>query len=156
MYYFKNDSQITVIFSNGESAVWSANHPDFKDVEALCELNSWSEIQVLHNAAKAVLQNNVTIEDNLMNVAGAIIDLANTSNPIFQFIELLRKKGVVDTEIERIKPFLRNMFENPFINAVTEIYDLEQELKYDNLILDCLLKNPKVKEVLIKEKMESR
>ena len=38
-------------------------------------------------------------------------------------------------------------------NSVTEIYDLEQELKYDNLILDCLLKNPKVKEVLIKEKM---
>lgn len=139
MYYFKNDSQITVIFSNGESAVWSANHPDFKDVEALCELNAWSEIQVLHNAAKAVLQNNVTIEDNLMSVAGAVIDLTTTGNPIFQFIELLRKKGVVDTEIERIKPFLQNMFENPFINAVTEIYDYCKAMDFEITDDGCFL-----------------
>lgn len=139
MYYFKNDSQITVIFSNGESAVWSANHPDFKDVEALCELNAWSEILVMHNAAKAVLTEDVTIEDNFMSVAGAVIDLANTNNPIFQFIELLRKKGVVDTEIERIKPFLRNMFENPFINAVTEIYDYCKAMDFEITDDGCFL-----------------
>lgn len=139
MYYFKNDSQITVIFSNGESAVWSANHPDFHEIEKLCELNAWAEVQVLHNVAKAVLKNEVTIEDNLLNVAGAVVNLSTTSNPIFQFIELLRKKGVVDTEIERIKPFLQNMFENPFINAVTEIYDYCKAMDFEITDDGCFL-----------------
>ena len=139
MYYFKDDKQLTVFFSNGESAVWSLNHPDVKEVEHLCGINAWSEILVMHNAAKAVLTEDVTIEDNFMSVAGTIIDLSNTSNPIFQFIELLRKKGVVDTEIERIKPFLRNMFENPFINAVTEIYDYCKAMDFEITDDGCFL-----------------
>lgn len=139
MYYFKDDRQLTVYFSNGESAVWSLNHPDVKEVEHLCNINAWSEILVMHNAAKAVLNEAVTIEDNLMHVAGTIVDLATSQNPIFQFIDLLRKKGVVDTEIERIKPFLKNMFENPFIDAVTEIYDYCKAMDFEITEDGCFL-----------------
>lgn len=148
MYYFKNDSNLTVFFSNGENAVWSVNHPDFKDVEMLCELNAWAEVQVLHNAAKAVLTHNVAVEENLLNVAGVIVDLSNTKNPVFQFIELLRQKGVIDTEIERIKPFLKNMFENPFIDAVTEIYDYCKAMDFEITDDGCFLAYKNVREDL--------
>ena len=139
MYYFKDDKQLTVYFSNGESAVWSLNHPDIKEVESLCAMNAWSEIMVLHNAAKAILTEEVSVEDNLLNVAGVIVNLDTSNNPVFQFIDLLRKKGVVDTEIERIKPFLKNMFENPFIDAVTEIYDYCKAMDFEITDDGCFL-----------------
>lgn len=139
MYYFKDDKQLTVYFSNGESAVWSINHPDIKEVERLCALNAWTEIMVLHNAAKAVMTKEVSVEDNFMDIDGVIVDLSTTNNPIFQFIDLLRKKGVVDTEIERIKPFLNNMFENPFIDAVTEIYDYCKAMDFEITDDGCFL-----------------
>lgn len=148
MYYFKNDSNLTVFFSNGESAVWSINHPDFAEVENLCQINAWAEVQVLHNAAKAILTNDVAVEDNLLNVAGVIVDLSSTKNPVFQFIELLRQKGVIDTEIERIKPFLKNMFENPFIDAVTEIYDYCKAMDFEITDDGCFLAYKNVREDL--------
>ena len=136
MFYFKDDSQITVYFADGNSAVWKSDNPHFEKVAQLCENNQWVPIQMLHNQAKTLLNNKVTIQGNKLvieadtsdpvtkpEVLHIELDTVDTPDPVVAFIKLLKEKGTIDTEIERIKPFLINMFKNPFINAVEEIYE---------------------------------
>ena len=142
MFYFKDNKQLTVYFADGNSAVWQVGNPQFDKVLELCQNNNWIQIEMLHNQAKVLLNNKVSIQgdkliveapenvdsvdlstgqgDKLMTVDLGTID---ESDPIIAFIKLLKDKGTVDTEIERIKPFLQNVFENPFIDAVPEIYE---------------------------------
>ena len=136
MFYFKDDSQITVYFADGNSAVWKSDNPQFEKVAQMCENNQWIPIQMLHNQAKTLLNNKVSIQGDKLVIEADTSDpvtkpevlhielgKADTSNPVVAFIKLLKEKGTIDTEIERIKPFLINMFKNPFINAVEEIYE---------------------------------
>ena len=136
MFYFKDGGQITVYFADGNSAVWKSDNPQFEKVAQLCENNQWVPIQMLHNQAKLLLNNKVTIQgDKLVietttsdsitksEVLHIELDTADASDPVVAFIKLLKEKGTIDTEIERIKPFLINMFKNPYINAVEEIYE---------------------------------
>ena len=117
MFYFKDNSQITVYFADGNSAVWKSDNSQFEKVAQMCENSQWIPIQMLHNQAKTLLNNKVTIQGDKLVIE------ADTSDPVVAFIKLLKEKGTIDTEIERIKPFLINMFKNPFINAVEEIYE---------------------------------
>ena len=55
MFYFKDDSQITVYFADGNSAVWKSDNPQFEKVAHMCENNQWIPIQMLHNQAKTLL-----------------------------------------------------------------------------------------------------
>ena len=132
MFYFKDDSQITVYFADGNSAVWKSDNPQFEKVAQMCENNQWVPIQMLHNQAKLLLNNKVTIQDDKLiieadasksEVLHIELNTVDTSDPVIAFIKLLKEKGTIDTEIERIKPFLINMFKNPYINAVEEIYE---------------------------------
>ena len=136
MFYFKDSGQLTVYFADGNSAVWKSDNPQFEKVAQLCENNQWVPIQMLHNQAKLLLNNKVTIQgDKLVietttsdsitksEVLHIELDTADASDPVVAFIKLLKEKGTIDTEIERIKPFLINMFKNPYINAVEEIYE---------------------------------
>lgn len=136
MFYFKDSGQLTVYFSDGNSAVWKSDNPQFEKVAQMCENSQWVPIQMLHNQAKLLLNNKVTIlDDKLIIETGALdsnakpevlhleLNKADASDPVVAFIKLLKEKGTIDTEIERIKPFLINMFKNPYINAVEEIYE---------------------------------
>ena len=136
MFYFKDDGQITVYFADGNSAVWKSDNPQFEKVAHMCENNQWIPIQMLHNQAKTLLNNKVTIQGDKLVIEADTSDpvtkpevlhielgTADTSDPVVAFIKLLKEKGTIDTEIERIKPFLINVFKNPFINAVEEIYE---------------------------------
>ena len=136
MFYFKDNKQLTVYFADGNSAVWQVSNPQFDKVLELCQNNNWIQIEMLHNQAKVLLNNKVSIQGDKLIVEASVdlstgqgdklmtVDLGTTdeSDPIIAFIKLLKDKGTVDTEIERIKPFLQNVFENPFIDAVQEIY----------------------------------
>ena len=136
MFYFKDDSQITVYFTDGNSAVWKSDNSQFEKVAHMCENSQWIPIQMLHNQAKTLLNNKVTIQGDKLVIEADTTDpvtkpevlqielgTADTTDPVVAFIKLLKEKGTIDTEIERIKPFLINMFQNPYINAVEEIYE---------------------------------
>ena len=135
MFYFKDTKQVTVYFADSSSAVWSIDNSAFEKVCDLCKHSEWVEIEILHNKAKALMNNEVEIKNNELVIKtenkDVTIDLENNKDPIISFIKLLKDKGTIDTEIERIKPFLHNMFQNPFINAVEEIYDYCKAMDFE-------------------------
>ena len=145
MFYFKDNKQLTVYFADGNAAVWQAGNPQLDRILELCKSNNWVQVEMLHNQAKVLLNNKVTIQGDTLTVEVSktmnigqddkpmTVDLGTVdeSDPIIAFIKLLKDKGVIDTEIERIKPFLRNMFMNPFINAITEIYDYCKAMDFE-------------------------
>lgn len=150
MFYFKDNKQLTVYFANGDSAVWQVGNFQFDKVLKLCQDNNWIQVEILHNQAKALLNNNVSIQcDKLIIEAPNLgqgdtlmsIDLGKVDeyDPILAFIKLLKDKGTVDTEIERIKPFLKNLFENPFIDAVQEIYEYCKAMDFEITEDGCFL-----------------
>ena len=157
MFYFKDNKQLTVYFADGNSAVWQADNPQFDRVLELCKSNDWIQIEMLHNQAKVLLNNKVSIQGDKLTIETdenaeslsldkgqgnkLTVDLgtADESDPIIAFIKLLKDKGTVDTEIERIKPFLQNVFENPFIDAVQEIYEYCKAMDFEITEDGCFL-----------------
>lgn len=138
MLYFKDDKQLTVHFANGDVAVWSATNPEMPHILELCKNAQWGEIEILHNINKAIMKSkNVVVEGDTMKIDG--VTVSNTATPIMEFIKVLQKKGVIDSEISRIKPFLENMFENPFIDAVQEIYDYCKAMDFEITDDGCFL-----------------
>lgn len=138
MLYFKDDKQLTVHFANGDVAVWSATNPEMPHILELCKNARWGEIEVLHNINKAIMKSkNVVVEKDTIKIDG--VTVSNTATPIMEFIKVLQKKGVIDSEISRIKPFLENMFENPFIDAVQEIYDYCKAMDFEITDDGCFL-----------------
>ena len=145
MFYFLEPNSITVYFSDGNNAVWKASNSDYNKVVELAKKSEWVAIAAMHNQAKTILQNDVTLKENKLvfydktTGTNAEIDISNTNNHLFKFIKLLRTKGVIDEEIIRIKPFLENMFKNPFINAVHEIYDFCTKMDFEITEDGCFL-----------------
>lgn len=145
MFYFLEPNSITVYFSDGNNAVWKASNPDYNKVVELAKKSEWVAIAAMHNQAKTILQNEVTLKDDKLvfydktTGTNTEIDINNSENHLFKFIKLLRKKGVIDEEIVRIKPFLENMFKNPFINAVHEIYDFCTKMDFEITEDGCFL-----------------
>ena len=138
MLYFKDDKQLTVHFANGDVAVWSATNPEMPRILELCKNAQWGEIEILHNVNKAIMKSkNVIVEKDTIKIDG--VTVSNTATPIMEFIKVLQKKGVIDSEISRIKPFLENMFENPFIDAVQEIYDYCKAMDFEITDDGCFL-----------------
>lgn len=138
MLYFKDDKQLTVHFANGDVAVWSATNPEMPRILELCKNAQWGEIEILHNINKAIVKSkNVVVEEDTIKIDG--VSVSNTATPIMEFIKVLQKKGVIDSEISRIKPFLENMFENPFIDAVQEIYDYCKAMDFEITDDGCFL-----------------
>ena len=138
MLYFKDDKQLTVHFANGDVAVWSATNPEMPHILELCKNAQWGEIEILHNVNKAIMKSkNVVVEKDTIKIDG--VSVTNTDTPIMKFIKILQEKGTVDSEISRIKPFLENMFENPFIDAVQEIYDYCKAMDFEITDDGCFL-----------------
>lgn len=144
MLYFKTDATITVYFSNGDVACWNKSNPVFDKICKLAEKEDWLPIEMLHQEAKTVMENDVHINGNDVTIKrdGKEVKVANleeASTPLTRFIKLLKDKGIIDTEINRIRPFLQNMFENPYINAVTEIYDYCTKMDFEITEDGCFL-----------------
>lgn len=138
MLYFKDDERLIVHFANGDVAVWSTDNPEMPHILELCKSAKWGEIEILNNINKALMNSKeIIIEDNTVKIDG--VSVVNTDTPIMKFIKVLQEKGVVNSEIERIKPFLENMFKNPFINAVQEIYDYCKAMDFEITDDGCFL-----------------
>ena len=147
MLYFKDTKQLTVHFANGDVAVWSATNPEMPHILELCKKAKWGEIETLNNINKAIMNSkNVVVEKDTIKIDG--VSVSNTNTPIMKFIKILQEKGVVDSEINRIKPFLENMFKNPFIDAVHEIYDYCKAMDFEITDDGCFLAYKKVRKDL--------
>ena len=147
MLYFKDNKQLTVHFANGDVAVWSVTNPEMPHILELCKKAKWGEIETLNNINKAIMNSkNVIVENDTVKIDG--VSVSNTNTPIMKFIKILQEKGVVDSEINRIKPFLENMFKNPFIDAVHEIYDYCKAMDFEITDDGCFLAYKKVRKDL--------
>ena len=147
MLYFKDNKQLTVHFANGDVAVWSVTNPEMSHILELCKKAKWGEIETLNNINKAIMNSkNVIVEKDTIKIDG--VSVSNTNTPIMKFIKILQEKGVVDSEINRIKPFLENMFKNPFIDAVHEIYDYCKAMDFEITDDGCFLAYKKVRKDL--------
>lgn len=137
MLYYKNENDLTVYFANGDIATWTRDHPNFNKVYKLCKKSNWEEIQVLYNLNKAIINSDkVVVNNNGITVNNIIV---SEDTPVLNFIKLLKKKGVVEDNINRIKPFLINMFKNPFIDAPQEIYDYCKAMDFEITDDGCFL-----------------
>lgn len=132
MFYFYDDKQLSVFFSDSSIAIWKADDPCMLQALEACKKSNWVQCQVLHNQAKAIMTNDVSVEqdkliinmkDSEESVEIPLNNKESVKGSLVEFIAILKKKGVIDKHIEHIKPFLINMFKNKHINAVTELYD---------------------------------
>ena len=141
MFYFKDDNQLTVYFADGHLATWTKDHPQFNSAVEAAKVANWVAIDYMNNQAKMLLTEKVNVlEDGTVTITTANSMLtADENDKIIAFIKLLKEKGVIDSEIERIKPFIRNMFENPFINAVEELYDFCKAMDFEITDDGCFL-----------------
>lgn len=161
MLYSKNENNITVYFDNGDIATYSKDSAEYLIIEDFCRKAKYTLIKVMSQSVSKLLQeNNINIKDNELQIEGATLkkikeeaseihqaDDIIDNTPIAKlekFIFLLKDKGIVDTEIQRIKPFLINVFSNPFIKAVEEIYDFCKAGDFEITEDGCILAYKKV------------
>lgn len=126
MFYFDDGNSITVFFKSGESAVWRADNPNYEVVKDLAIKSEWIAIETLHNTSKAVLEGNIEISEDGITAKTTDVTIKiklDEENKFVKFVKLLKQKGVVDKRIEEITPFLKKLVDNPFIDAVEEVYD---------------------------------
>jgi len=133
MLYFDDGKALTVYFSNGDIGVWHKENPDYEKVKELAKKEEWVEVEVLHNKPKAILEGEVEVTNDEVTIKtkNGKTKLNNDHGSLVKFIKLLKKKGVIDTRIDEIKPFLKKMFENKYIDAVTEIYDFCTQMDFE-------------------------
>ena len=133
MLYFDDGNALTVYLANGDIGVWHKDNPDYAKVKELAKKEEWIEIEVLHNKPKAILEGEVEVTDNAVKIKtkNGSTELDDDRSSLVKFIKLLKKKGVIDTRIDEIKPFLKKMFENKYIDAVTEIYDFCTQMDFE-------------------------
>ena len=150
MFYAKDDKQISVYFKDGQGATWKSDHPQFQRVVDMAQKEDWIMIQLLHNPAKTILDNPATISDTgdeivITSNTGDEIKVEPTGDPLLEMIALLQKKGILDNNIEPVKPFLRNMLENPFIQATQEIYEYCRNMDFEITPDGCFLAYKRVR-----------
>ena len=144
MFYFKDDKQITVYFSSGDVAVWQVDNKDFNRIITMCEANEWIKIETLHNQAKVIMTtDNVKVDQYgnlIINVENETVTLeASEEDSLLALIGILQKKGVLTSSIERVKPFLKNILENPYINASEELYEYLKNMDFEITEDGCFL-----------------
>lgn len=137
MFYFKDDSNLTVYFSDGNFGQWKMNDPDISRILKLIEKSDWVQVKALYNPAKAILDSKdissnsngivLTTKDNVK------VDIPFKENKytITSLTDLLVKKGYRKKDLVSIKNFLRKTIENKYINAVEEIFLFCKEMDFE-------------------------
>ena len=77
MFYFKDDKQLSVYFSDGSIGIWEISDTETAQVEEACKKNNWLKVKHLHNKAQTILNNYVTIKDNKL-----IINVKNSDETL--------------------------------------------------------------------------
>lgn len=132
MFYFADKDTLTVYFADGNMGVWNKDNLLFDKIHQYCIDNKWFEIEVLHNKAKMIMtSDNVKISEQGDLVVDNVVLEHTEEDDLLNMIKLLKDKGVIENDIERIKPFLLNMLQNPYINATHEIYEYCKAMDFE-------------------------
>ena len=146
MFYFADDKQVTVYFSNGGISTWNSTDKMYKKVLELCKDAKWVEIQTVSNPDKAIMTGTFTFDGDKMIVNGVSLDLESTA--LANMVKLLKEKGVIIDDVEPVRKFLLNAIQNPFINAVEEIYEYCKAMDFEITEDGCFLAYKKVRDDL--------
>lgn len=120
----KNKETLTVILNNNEVIIFPSSFSLYKNVMKAIEENDEKTIKLLSDYSKEIYKGNIVINDSTFKIGELELheDVVK-DNKLFQFIKQLKEAGLTDSHIERVKPFIKNMFDNPFIDAVEELFD---------------------------------
>jgi hypothetical protein len=140
MFYFKDNSGLTVYFANGDVTKWTSDNPKHDLVYDFCKASKWTQIEALQNETKTILTEKVKVDkDGLATIdaGGTVIKLNNSR--LTKMIKLLKTKGILIDDIDAVKPFLINMLENPYIDATHEIYEYCLNMDFEITPDGCFL-----------------
>lgn len=153
MYFFVTEASITVIdpvTSNIHS--FEPTNGLFPVLKRLIKENDEEKLKIVTSLFNNIMENKVKC-----NEKGVVTVLLKDSNkkvtfedkdntPLLNLIRLLRKHGIIISDIESIKPFLRNIAENKHINALEQVYrycsNKDFEITEDGCILAYKAVNP--------------
>ncbi len=135
MFYFIDDKSITVQFGDGTSASWSKNDKDYQKAVLMCKNANWVAIKALHNPIAGILSGEVKLmsEEELPDI------------PLTKLIKVLQDKGILNDDIEAVKPFLINCLENPFVDAAEELFEFCKHMDFEITEDGCFLAYKKVR-----------
>ncbi|MCL2312787.1 MAG: hypothetical protein FWC41_09945 [Firmicutes bacterium] len=149
MLYFKDDKQVTVYFSNGDIAVWKVDNAQYTKIIEMCQRNEWIQIETLHNQAKIIMTaNDISVNESGHVVVNNIELKPDEENHLLNMIQLLKEKGCIESELDKVRPFLRNMLENPYIDATHELYLYCKNMDFEITEDGCFLAYKNVREDL--------
>ena len=137
MLKFISKECVSVVFKDGETASWSASNPKFLSILQYAMDDNEQTLRSMIDPTTILTDKTAKIKDD--KLVGKFTNINLNETKLGQFILLLKQKGIVDTEINRIRPFLENMFKNPFINAVEEIYDFCSKMDFEITEDGCFL-----------------
>ena len=141
MFYVKNEEGLTIYANDGNIFKVYKDTPEYS--KALGQLNNLVELTVQLSANKHIAEGNFVVVDGAVFVKDVEIP---DELPIVKLINTVKSKGLTDEEVESIKPFLKNILENPYINAAEELYDYCKALDFEITADGCFLAYKKVNE----------
>jgi transcriptional regulator with PAS, ATPase and Fis domain len=145
MFYFSDDNTVTVYFSNGDIAIWKKDTGAYDSVLEMCKNKEWIKIETMFRINKMIMTNNTTIDKNNNIVVNNTV-IEEDTNSLTRLIATLKKKGVVDTDIEKVKPFLMNCIQNEYIDAIHELYEYCKAMDFEITEDGCFLAYKNVNE----------
>lgn len=127
MLQIKNDKAIAVI-SDRTVYVFPYTFPFIDEVIKAIDTNNESLLVLLSNINDKIINGEVEINENGLSVNGINLEEKFIKHDkVLMFINKLKNGGLLDKDTAFLKPFIKNMFDNPYIDAVEELYDFCQE-----------------------------
>ena len=140
LFYRLTTNELTVYLADGTTAKWNVNDPAFDTALDLCKQNNYVRIQEMANPIKTLFnpQSKVEVSEDRLSVNN--INYDTTSNKLFGIIKaLLDRKFIKTQNISNIKPLIKRIAANPYINAAEELLDFflvnDFEITEDGCIL---------------------
>ena len=119
----KNEQTLTIIVDN-KIYVFPTEFSFYDELLDAIVKEDKDKIIVLYNFAHNIMNGKVELSEDSITINGIKVPNKVTANDkLLKFINKLKSAGIVDKDIEYIRPFIKNMFENTYINAVEELYD---------------------------------
>lgn len=134
MFYVKNEEGLTIYTNDGNIFKVYKDTPEYS--KALGQLDNLTGLTVQLSANKHIAEGNFALTDGTVHIEDVEI---SDELPIVKLINIVKSKGLTDEEIESIKSFLKNVLENPYINAAEELYDYLTAMDFEITDDGCFL-----------------
>lgn len=140
LFYRLTTNELTVYLADGTIAKWSINDPAFDTALDMCKQNNYVRIQEMANPIKTLFNpsSKVRVIKDTLSINDVDYDTGN--NKLFGIIKTLVNRKFVETQnVSNIKPLIKRIVANPYINAAEELFDFfltnDFEITEDGCIL---------------------